>query len=85
MFIERFIEWQQEQPEDAEFKRFAAEHIGARPMVDVLGEIMYQLYMSQCCLEGLIEDMEFTYEEAREQEKKKSKKGNAGVERRKTA
>lgn len=88
MFLEQFIAWQQQQPEDAQFKQFAhqwieEEFINQSHPCNLMVEIMYQIYLLQCCIEGLIEDMEYSHEEI--EKGKKSKKSNGRVERRKTA
>lgn len=83
MIIEKFIRWGQEQPENADFMRFADEIIVGEHLSDVVKDIMYEVYQNQCCLEGIIEDMEFGYEE--KSKKKQSKKSNERMEKRPTA
>lgn len=79
MIIEEFTKWQVIEPENAQFMRFAESYMKGFPtMSDFLKEILHQIYVGQCCLEGLIEDMEFS-DEKKPQKKstnRKSKKGN---------
>ncbi len=72
MIIDEFIEWQSQKSEFEGFKIFADEWINDHRtgIVGVLQDLMYQVYTAQCCIEGLIEDMEFT-----EKKKVTEKKG----------
>ena len=72
MIIDEFIEWQSQQTEYEEFGRFADKYVNKREMTNVLHDLMYQIYIAQCCIEGLIEDMEFV--EKKKITQKKGKK-----------
>lgn len=71
MIIDEFIEWQATQSEVEGFKIFADKYITMRSPRELTKDIMYQIYIAQCCIEGLIEDMEFV-----EKKEITHKKGN---------
>lgn len=87
MILEQFIKWEQEQeqqkPNNDLFMRFAEEQMVGEHSSEVMKKMMYSIYQVECCLEGIIEDMEFRYEE--KPKKKQSKKSNDRVEKRATA
>ncbi len=59
MFIEKFTKWNTDKSDQDKFNLFAEEYMHAKSTRDSMKDIMYQVYMNQCCIEGLIEDAEF--------------------------
>ncbi len=86
MFIEQYMKWKQgkdwdEKIEDLDkeqFFLFAEDYLACTDNGGYILNLMYQVYCLQCCMEGIIEDMEAKDE--REEEAKKGKKGNGRVE-----
>lgn len=48
-----------ENTERRKFNEFAKEFLSCNPREESLISIMYDVYQLQCCMEGIIEDMEF--------------------------
>lgn len=64
MILEQFIKWQEHDgDEKVQFKRFAQGSIENSSIEEVLHQLMYQIYNTQCCIEGLLEDMEIMNKE----------------------
>lgn len=60
MLIEQFRDWSLRQCDESEFSRFSQEYLrGFVNMQDLVVSLMHQIYELQCCVEGLIEDIEF--------------------------